>query len=96
MMLSPGGAQIGKVGGEDLPDFLDPRFRDPTRAYIAQFDRASGAVQHEHRFEVCAHDMHMGRPMVGRVDHDPQSICVEDRRHPCSLTQRRWVFAGSL
>lgn len=48
---------------------------------LTQFWRHAGAVENEDSFASGADDMDMRGPVIGGIDHDAQSIEVQNGRH---------------
>src|SRR5262245_57467376 len=84
-------ANLGEVLRQPLndPTHLLPR---PTIVF-EQLGRSFGAVKVKHHLVPSADDVHVCRPMVVRIDHDPQPVQAQNRgQHKLSA----WVLQGRL
>ena len=65
---------------------LESRMRiQLAEALSAEFGRAIRAVENKHRLAACPDHMDMGRAVVIRVDHHPQTVEAENGWHEFSL-----------
>ncbi|KGF66744.1 hypothetical protein LL06_26405 [Hoeflea sp. BAL378] len=64
----------------------DPRQLRPVETIaFPQHRRTGGTMQQKHRLAIRASDMDMLGPMIIGIDHHPQAIEAQNRRHPATI-----------